>query len=142
MKKKKISALFAVFALLTAGPLTGCGKKERKKAPHLEQHRRQRSLYTITPSQRHGTKMKQSIGILVLIPLATRREILRTTPLSGQRRQKPAFIKTKSKKVFALSANTRQKEQMRALVSMNGEQNGRVISLVIGMRQLVQAMLR
>lgn len=28
MKKKKISALFAVFALLTAGPLTGCGKKE------------------------------------------------------------------------------------------------------------------
>lgn len=69
MKKKKISALIAVFALLTAGPLTGC----RKKAPHLEQHRRQRSLYTITPSQQHGTKMKQSIGILVLIPLATRR---------------------------------------------------------------------
>lgn len=28
MKKKKISALIAVFALLTAGPLTGCGKKE------------------------------------------------------------------------------------------------------------------
>lgn len=70
MKKKKISALIAVFALLAAGPLTGCGKK---KAPHLEQHRRQSCLYTITPSQRHGKKMKQSIGILVLIPLATRR---------------------------------------------------------------------
>ena len=86
--------------------------------------------------------MKQSIGILVLIPLATRREILRTTPLSERKRQKPAFIKTKSKKVFALSANTRQKEQLKVLVSMNGERNGRVISPVIGMRQLVQAMIR
>lgn len=139
MKKKKISALIAVFALLTAGPLTGCGKKESTTPGTTQKTEKPVHNHTFSTAwdkdeTKHWNTCTDS-SCNEKINLANHTFV-------WTEKTKPTFIKTKSKKVFALSANTRQKEQLRVLVSMNGERNGRVISPVIGMKQLVQAMIR
>lgn len=139
MKKKKISALIAVFALLTAGPLTGCGKKESTTPGTTQKTEKPVHNHTFSTSwdkdeTKHWNTCTDS-SCNEKINLANHTFV-------WTEKTKADIHKDKVEKVFALSANTRQKEQLRVLVSMNGERNGRVISPVIGMRQLVQAMIR
>lgn len=139
MKKKKISALFAVFALLTAGPLTGCGKKESTTPGTTQKTEKPVHNHTFSTAwdkdeTKHWNTCTDSS--------CNERINLANHTFVWTEKTKADIHKDKVEKVFALSANTRQKEQLRVLVSMNGERNGRVISPVIGMRQLVQAMIR
>lgn len=138
-EKEKISALIAVFALLTAGPLTGCGKKESTTPGTTQKTEQPVHNHTFSTAwdkdeTKHWNTCTDS-SCNEKINLASHTFV-------WTEKTKADIHKDKVEKVFALSANTRQKEQLRVLVSMNGERNGRVISPVIGMRQLVQAMIR
>lgn len=139
MKKKKISALIAVFALLTAGPLTGCGKKESTTPGTTQKTEKPVHNHTFSTAwDKDETKHWNTCTD----PSCNEKINLANHTFVWTEKTKADIHKDKVEKVFALSANTRQKEQLRVLVSMNGERNGRVISPVIGMRQLVQAMIR
>lgn len=95
MKKKKISALIAVFALLTAGPLTGCGKKE-STTPGTTQ-KTEKPVHNHTFSTAWDKDETKHWNTCTDSSCNEKRNLANHTFVWTEK-TKPAFIKTKSKR--------------------------------------------